>query len=216
MNFLENIHHAIQTTSLMEWVAVLSGVLYLICISLKWIIAWAFSIFSSVIYIYLFYVSQLYMETGLQFFYVCLAVYGWYMWATQEPEPSPLIHAEDTIDLATGPIQTPILKKSGVYHLVFVFICFSITFILGFIFDRFTNQLNPYTDAFCTVFSIMATYLVIHKVLENWIYWIVIDLVGIYLFSSRGLYLTSMLFIVYTLIAVFGFFKWKRIYRMQN
>lgn len=216
MGFLENLQNAVNSTSMLEWLAVLSGVIYLICISLKWIIAWAFSVFSSILYVYLFYVSQLYMETGLQIFFICLAIYGWYMWAHQTPEPVPLIHAEDTIDMSLVPLQTPIVRKDNRFHLIFISICVIISVLLGYIFDHFTNQLNPYTDSFSTVFSIMATYLAIHKVLENWLYWIVIDLIGIYLFSSRELYLTSLLFMIYTLIAIFGYFKWRRLYRMQS
>jgi nicotinamide mononucleotide transporter len=86
---------------------------------------------------------------------------------------------------------------------------------LGYIFDSYTNQENPYTDAFSTVFSLAATFMVTKKVLENWIYWIVIDAVCIYLFASRGLFLTSILFFFYTIIAVFGFVQWRRQFKLQ-
>ncbi len=76
--------------------------------------------------------------------------------------------------------------------------------------------MNPYADAFTTVFSLAATFMVTRKVLENWIYWIIIDIVSTYLFASRDLYLSSALFVLYTVIAVFGFFNWSRIYKQQR
>jgi nicotinamide mononucleotide transporter len=66
----------------------------------------------------------------------------------------------------------------------------------------------PIVDSFTTVFSIFATYMVVKKILGNWLYWIVIDTVSVYLFYSRDLHLTSLLFMAYTIIAVFGYFNW--------
>jgi nicotinamide mononucleotide transporter len=66
----------------------------------------------------------------------------------------------------------------------------------------------PIVDSFTTVFSIIATYMITKKVLENWLYWIVIDAVSIYLYLSRDLHLTSFLFMLYAIIAIFGYFSW--------
>ena len=66
----------------------------------------------------------------------------------------------------------------------------------------------PIVDSFTTVFAIIATYMVTKKVLENWLYWIIIDTVSVYLYFSKDLHLTSLLFITYTIIAVFGYFIW--------
>ena len=68
----------------------------------------------------------------------------------------------------------------------------------------------PIIDSFTTCFSIIATFLVVKKILENWIYWIIIDLVSIYIYFSRDLHLTSLLFLVYTVIAIIGYFNWKK------
>jgi nicotinamide mononucleotide transporter len=79
---------------------------------------------------------------------------------------------------------------------------------MGFYFSTYTSAKMPIVDSFTTIFSIIATYLVTKKVLENWLYWIVIDVVSIYLYFGRDLHLTSLLFIVYTVIAIFGYFSW--------
>jgi nicotinamide mononucleotide transporter len=80
--------------------------------------------------------------------------------------------------------------------------------------ERFTNQAAPFVDAPITLFSLFATYLVAQKVVENWWYWIVIDVICIPLFYSRGLYVTSFLYVVYTIMAVVALIQWKRNYRV--
>ena len=88
--------------------------------------------------------------------------------------------------------------------------------LLGYIFAYFTNQANPFVDAFTSVFSFTATFMVTKKVLENWIYWIIIDAISVYLFYSRELYVTAGLMCLYSLIAVFGLVKWYLIYKRQD
>jgi nicotinamide mononucleotide transporter len=93
-------------------------------------------------------------------------------------------------------------------HLILILIGAIVTFLMGFYFATYTSAKMPIVDSFTTVFSIIATYMVAKKVLSNWLYWIVIDAVSIYLYFSRDLLLTSLLFIAYTIIAVFGYFGW--------
>lgn len=199
MKILENILNAIQQTSLWEWLAVGAGVMYVILISYKNIAAWFFAIVSSFIYIYLCYNSQLYLETGLQFFYLAMGIYGWIVWSKKN----------------TKGINT-IIQWSKQKHILNIAISSIITGLLGFLFDKFTNQANPYTDSFTTVFSLTATFMVTKKVLENWIYWIIIDAVSIYLFASRGLYMTAVLFLLFTFIAIFGFLQWRKQFKLQK
>ena len=125
-----------------------------------------------------------------------MAVYGWLNWY----KPT---------------IENKIIKWPIKYHAINFITSLSLTILLGYLFNRFTDQANPYTDAFTTVFSLTATFMVTKKVLENWIYWIVIDAVSVGLFISRELYLTSLLFIVFTLIAIWGYAKWKKNYANQ-
>ena len=196
---LGNIISAFEATSIIEWVGVLAGVFYVVLISYKLILAWFFALISSLVYVYLCYVSNLFLETGLQFFYVIMALYGWYKWNKESS-------GKDR-EITTWTIKT---------HTINISISTFLFLSLGFLFDNYTSQANPYTDAFSTVFSLGATYMVTKKVLENWIYWVVIDAVCIYLFVSRELYLTAVLFFIYTLIALFGYFQWRRKFISQT
>ena len=198
LEIVQNIKTGFINTSIIEWLGVLTGLLYVILISFKNITAWLFALLSSSIYVYLCFISNLFLETGLQLFYVAMAIFGWLKWKKDSLEN-----------------ETNIIKWDYRLHLLNILISGSLTFIIGYIFDNFTSQANPYTDAFSTIFSLVATFMVTKKVLENWIYWIFIDAVCIYLFASRGLYLTSLLFVLYTTIAVIGFFQWRSLFKLQ-
>ncbi|MEN9440696.1 MAG: Nicotinamide riboside transporter PnuC [Bacteroidota bacterium] len=198
-SILNNIYNSILQTSIWEWLAVASSLLYVILITYKVLAAWIFAALSSVLYIYLCYSNRLYLESILQVFYFGMAIYGWFMWTSDD----------DTKDVTV--IQWP-LK----YHIYNILISGALMLLFGYIFDQYSNQANPYLDAFTTIFSLMATFMVAKKVLENWIYWIIIDAFSVYLFASRGLYMTSVLFILYTLIAIFGYFSWKRQFNLDK
>lgn len=198
-SILTNIYNSILQTSIWEWLAVASSLLYVILITYKVLAAWIFAALSSVLYIYLCYSNRLYLESILQVFYFGMAIYGWFMWTSDD----------DTKDVMV--IQWP-LK----YHLYNILISGALMLLFGYIFDQYSNQANPYLDAFTTIFSLMATFMVAKKVLENWIYWIIIDAFSVYLFASRGLYMTSVLFILYTLIAMFGYFSWKKQFNLDK
>mgnify|MGYP001303677438 FL=1 len=175
--------------SIIESVAVFFSVLYVMLTVKESIWCWGAALISVTLYIYICYNAQLYAETGLQFFYLLMAFYGYYHWNKND---SNLCIQEWTITK----------------HLLILLLGAILTFLMGFYFSIYTNAVMPLVDSFTTIFSILATYMVTKKVLGNWLYWIVIDAVSVYLYFSRDLHLTSLLFIVYTIIAIFGYFSW--------
>lgn len=193
MEIFKQIVLAIIETSIWEWLAVLCSILYVILISYKHISAWFFAIISSGLYIFVCFQGQLYLESILNGFFLVMGFYGWFLWSKEKSEAA-----------------YKIIKWSKKTHLLNIGISLFFVVFVGFIFATFTDQANPYTDSFAAIFSLVATFMVIKKVLENWIYWIIIDSVSIYLFASRELYMTSVLFLLYTGIAIFGYFKWKK------
>ena len=176
-------------SSIIESIAVLFSVLYVILATKQNIWCWAAAGISVALYIYICFSAELFPETGLQVFYLIMAFYGYYNWAKKEQD-------------------LQITQWSAGKHLTLIIIGAIITFLMGFYFATYTSSKMPIVDSFTTVFSVFATYMVAKKVLENWLYWIVIDAVSIYLYFSRDLHLTSLLFIAYTIIAVFGYFAW--------
>lgn len=210
MSFFESVYQGILATSLWEWIAVLTGIAYVILAALRSNWCWIFAIFSSGIYVYLCLIGQLYIESVLQVFYIVTAVVGWISWQKDDTS-SPLI--DETLD-KSGTVD---LVKTWpvIYHAYNLLISGVVAFSLGFCFDQFTDQANPYADAFTTVFSLAATFMVVRKVLENWVYWIVIDLVSIFLYHQRGYSLSAVLYLLFTILAIVGFIAWYKKYKTQ-
>ncbi len=201
MSFFESVYQGILLTSIWEWIAVLTGVAYVILAAFRSNWCWSFAIVSSSIYVYLCIIGQLYIESVLQLFYVVMGIVGWIAWTRDNDQ-----HSEEK-ELSFWSIKSHILNigLSGIGALV-----------LGFSFASFTNQANPYADAFTTIFSLVATFMVIQKVVENWIYWIVIDIVSIFLYHQRGYSLSAVLYFVFTILAIFGFIAWYKKFKLQS
>ena len=194
--FFEELMQGIYATSYWEWQAMIGGVLYVIFAIKEKLICWLFAFISSITYIYVCTNAKLYLDAFLQAFYVIMAVVGFVNWNRAEKETH--IH---------------IWKVNR--HSFNIFFTMIISLGLGYIFEKYTDQANPYLDALTTCFSLSATYMVARKVLGNWIYWIVIDSILAYLYFSRGLKLSSLLMIFYTIMAVKGFIEWHKIYKTQ-
>jgi nicotinamide mononucleotide transporter len=76
--------------------------------------------------------------------------------------------------------------------------------------DRFTGSDIPWGDAFITAGSVIATWMLARKILEHWLLWIIVDSVAAVLYFYKGMYPTVFLYIVYTLIAVLGYYQWRK------
>tara|TARA_B100001142_G_scaffold90870_1_gene92695 strand:+ start:6578 stop:7171 length:594 start_codon:yes stop_codon:yes gene_type:complete len=175
--------------SIIETAAVIFSIIYVILIAKENMWCWAAGAISVTLYIYICYNANLLAETGLQIFYLIMVIFGYYNWKKNDSE---LI----------------ICSWNSYKHIFIIILGTLLTFLMGYYFTNYTSASIPILDSFTTTFSIIATYMVIKKVLENWIYWIVIDIVSVYIYFSRELHLTSFLFIMYTIIAIIGYFRW--------
>ncbi len=185
----------LATISFTEVAAVFLAVSYLILAIRQNIYCWVAAFISSSLYIGLFFIERLYMESILQIFYAIMAIYGWHQW-------------RDGIEKNLGiEINTWSLRR----HAAVVVSIGGLSLLFGWGMSH-TDSVFPFVDSFTTVAAIIATYMVTRKVLENWIYWFVIDGVSIYLYFSRELYLTAFLFLVYLVLIVIGFRTWWRKY----
>lgn len=197
---LDQLLEGIKSTSILEWSAVATSIIYVILAARKNILCWIFAFISSTIYVYICWDALLYLESGLQLFYVVMAIVGFYLWRRVAGEGE----------------EKDIQQWSLLKNLTNIVLSGLAAGIMGWVFDNYTDQAYPYIDAFTTCYSLAATFMVTRKVLENWIYWIVIDTVSIYLYFTRELYLTSVLFIIFTVLAVFGYFAWNNQYKKQK
>ena len=185
-------------TNLPEIIAVILAIVYLILAVKQNIWCWTAWIMSSCLYCYIMYSVGLYMESGLQVFYIAMGFYGWSQWMKSK--------SESVYEVFTWtPIQ----------HILSILLILFLTVSSGYLLDRFTEAALPFWDALTTWGAIVTTYMVAKKVLENWVYWFVIDLISVFLFASRELYLTAFLFVSYLFIIVIGYRSWNRI-RLKN
>lgn len=196
MAFIHTLVTDIQKTSLPEWVAVICGILYVILAAYRKIACWFFGLTSSGIYVYLCFQSDLLIETGLQVFYIFMSFYGWISWHQQK----------------SGSIK----RRALSFHLMVLSVGLVLAFILGLIFDNYTDQANAYLDASIAIFSLVATFMTANRVLENWIYWIVVDAAAIFLYGWQGLALTAFLYFIYTGMAIYGLIQWSKQFRNQT
>ncbi len=184
-----------------EFIAVTLSIIYVILASRENHNCWYFGILSVSVYIYICLDALLYAETLLQIVYLFLSFYGLYNWKKKSIINEPL---ENTKVLKLKISEWPV-KKHFTYILIFTILSFSI----GILLNSFSKSELPFIDAFTTSFSLLATYMTVKKVLENWLYWIIIDLTSVFLYHERDLHLTAFLFIIYTVIATFAYFNWK-------
>tara|TARA_B100001248_G_scaffold254281_1_gene232467 strand:+ start:161 stop:733 length:573 start_codon:yes stop_codon:yes gene_type:complete len=177
-----------------ESIAVLTAIIYLVLAAKEDVRCWYAALISSILYIYIMYQAGLFMESLLQIFYVLMAVYGWLQWKN--------------IFNKNSDLRIRRWNNSNHYYAIISVIILSI--LSGILLEKNTQAALPFIDAFTTWGAIVTTYMVAKKILENWIYWFVIDSISIYLYISRGLYLTAFLFVIYLVIIVFGYRSWKR------
>lgn len=197
MSFFTLLWEGIKATSIIEWLAVLSSLTYVVLAAKRMLICWWFAFIGSSLFVYLCYVGHLYIESILQLFYVVMAVVGWFSWKLSKA---------DDVEIKTWSFKN---------HVLNIVVSGFVALLLGFIFDHYTLQANPYVDAFTTCYSLSATFMVTRKIMGNWIYWIVIDLVSIYLYAQQDYYLTAVQYGIFTLLAIYGFMAWKKEYKRQ-
>ncbi|MFT7139952.1 MAG: nicotinamide mononucleotide transporter [Candidatus Azotimanducaceae bacterium] len=185
--------------SWLELLAVVLGVAYLLLAMRENILCWYAAFFSTAIFLSVFWEVKLYMESGLQVYYLAMAVYGWYQWR-KSPDKG------DSLAISTWTTQR---------HLTVILITLCISAISGYGLANYTDANFPYLDSVTTWGAIVTTYMVARKVLENWIYWFVLDALSIYLYIDRGLYFTALLFAAYLVIVIFGYLTWRRRYYQQ-
>jgi nicotinamide mononucleotide transporter len=183
-----------------EVTAVVFAILYLLLAIRENIWCWFCAGISTAIYVWLFITAKLYMESLLNVFYFGMAIYGWMAWNSGRDSS----HARP---VTVWPMRVHVVANSIVIVLVF----FTGTWL-----SRYSDAAYPYVDSATTFAAMWATFLVARKVLENWWYWLAIDVVSIFIYWSRGLELTSLLFVVYVVMIPFGLISWSRSYRNQQ
>jgi len=181
-----------------NWIEIVGAILSLIYLyfSIRQKVSmWIFGFMCSAMYIVVFFQSKFYADMTLQFYYLAVSVYGWIHWkrGTQlQGHILPVTHVAKRISFY---LSLGLVLVFGLYYLVLV---------------NYTDSPIPVADSFTTALSVIATWMLAQKILENWLLWIVADALLVGLFIYKDLYPTALLFVIYTVMAVQGYRQWKK------
>lgn len=188
----------------LEIIGTLVGLFYLWLEYRASIYLWIAGIIMPAIYIFVYYRAGLYADFGINIYYLIAAVYGWYVWMTGRKKQN-----------ADRPIELPIthmpLKMYLPLSLVFVVASIGIAAIL----ITYTDSNVPWLDSTTTALSIVGMWMLARKYVEQWFAWIIVDVVYCGLYVYKDLYFTSALYGFYSIIAIFGYLKWKKLMEVQ-
>lgn len=134
---------------------------------------------------------------SLQFYYLAVSVFGWISWRSGKQQSGK---------------ELPVKRTKKLQALVLMSITTFVFLLYYFILTRYTDSPLPLCDSLTTALSITATWMLARKLLEHWILWVIVDGLSAGLYLYKGLYPTAILFIIYTVMAIVGWYQWKKDY----
>jgi nicotinamide mononucleotide transporter len=200
LDTLHGLTAAVRSTSYVELVAVVFGLLSVYLSAREHIVSWPTAIVNVGIFFFLFWKAKLYADAVLQLVYLTLSVYGWYEWLYGGAQHSRLKVSKTM--RTEWLVVTPLFLVGGLG--------------LGALLARYTDSPIPYFDAMLTAASLVAQWLMTRKRLENWLIWIAADIVYVPVFIRRGLPFTALQYAVFLVLAAMGWYGWRQSLRAQQ
>ena len=192
------VDHLGQAT-VVEVGALVFGIAYVVLAARSIVWCWPAGIVASILSLIIAARSNYRLDVIQELYYVGMGLYGWYSWT----------------HVSKQRVDRPIIANTMSFNLSLIAACGVLSLGIGWWFAQMGSSL-PYLDAGTTIFAFATTWLVARRVLENWIYWIVIDVASMYMYVRSGAYVFSALLGFYAVVAVIGFATWLRIYRTQQ
>lgn len=186
---------AMTSLSLLETIAAIFGVLSVVLARFAHIGVFPTGLVSTLLYIYICFGAGLYADMGINVWYSLLSVYGWWRWL--QPKAG---MEERSVSWSSPPLRQ--------LSVVLVLVAWA---LLYFLLRAFTDSSVPLADAFTTAVALLGMYLMAEKKMENWLAWLVVDVVSVGLYAYKGLYVSSLQFAVFTALAWWGWVSWKRL-----
>jgi len=174
--------------------AVLALIYLFLEIKRKWFL-WIVGIVSSALYVYIFFEAKLYAQTGLNFYFILMNIYGLYCWK--------FITKQNDENLGFHHINSKTL-----YSLIFIFIILFASVLV--VLKQIENAEAPVPDALIAALSIIATWMVAKKIVECWYIWIFANIFATFLYFHQKLYPTAVLFTVYSVLSFVGLIEWRK------
>lgn len=186
---------------LQHWLDIFTTILGIIYLVLEYrasIALWIVGIIMPALDIYLYWTHGLYGDAGMAVYYTLAAVYGYAVWqfgkkqGQTDKQPLPVTHMRKSLYLPA---------------FVFFAVAWGVTY---YVLKKFTNSTVPLLDAFTNAMSFVGLWALARKYVEQWLFWIAVDAICFYLYVIKGIPFKAGLYGLYTVIAVMGYLKWKR------
>ncbi len=196
-----------ETLFSLEVIGALIGVLYLILEYRASLWLWPVGVVMPLVYIYIYYQAGIYADMGINVYFLLAAIYGWIVWCRAQKRP------KDTEQKSGEGGASEIVHASPREWLYSAVVFLAAFALLSYILINFTSSTVPYCDSFTTALSIVGMWMLAHKRIEHWIVWVVVDVVSTAMYIEKELYPTAILYALYSIIAVAGYFKWRKMMR---
>lgn len=200
MNWLDWVADFFRQFSPWELVAAGLGLLNVGLLVRRSVWNYPFGLAMVTVYFFVFREQRLYSDMLLQIFFFVVQLYGWWQWVRAKQ--------------AAGEVQVGLLGNRD--RAICVAATAAVSLALGWVMATYTPAASPYIDASIAGMSITAQLLLAWRKLENWLLWIVTDIVAIGLYLSKGLQPTAVLYGVFLILCVIGFVDWWRKLRTQG
>ncbi len=178
-----------------ELIGSILGLAYIFLSIRQSIFTWPVGLATSALYVYVFFSAKFYADMLLQVYYVGISIYGWYHWLKGNPAKNANLFVSK-------------MPKSYYWPVIIVTVLLSLLFIFGL--KKYTDSPVPVADSITTALSIVATWMLARKYLEQWLIWVFVDFFSVGLYVWKGLWPTAILFVIYTVMAILGYISWKK------
>ncbi len=199
ISFWQQLLQQFQHTTWLEYFGFITTIACIYLAAKENILNWPVSILSIVISAIIYFESYLFGDFALQFYFLFTAFYGWWFWVKKKDQQ-----------------DKPIVSISMQGWLIVTVTIVVLTFVLGYLLDRYTPSNVPFEDGFCTAVSLVAQIMLTRKILENWLLWILVNICYVPLLIYKNLNLYALLYVILVFIAIRGYLDWRKTYRGQK
>jgi nicotinamide mononucleotide transporter len=194
-------------TSWFEFVAVVLGIGSVWYARRENILVYPTGIISVVIYVFICFNARLYADSGINFFYFIMSVYGWFNWTHKDKN-------EEVLHISMNS------RSQQISGIAITFVSYWIIIGMIWIFNHedriYMQSWVPWVDAFTTAIFLVGMLLMARKKVENWVYWIIGDIVSLPMYFMKGLIFTSFQYLVFLILAILGLVEWRRRWKAQQ
>lgn len=207
MEFWNTFINNLISTTVWELLAVVLGIASVWYARRENILVYPTGIVSVLIYVFICFGARLYADAGINLFYFVMSVYGWYNWTRKDDRAEVLHISANTLKQQLAGIALTVVSYWSILGLIWLFNHDDVAYMQSWV---------PWMDSFTTAVFLVGMLLMARKKLENWVYWIIGDMVSIPMYFMKGLVFTSFQYLVFLMIAVLGYLEWRRRLKMRT